>query len=70
VKVVTDCSDLRYAILEALQNGSGSERFVIAYRDEHSLRDLIADACIVSTGFSSRFEAVEHLGPCVATTAA
>jgi len=47
----------QYAVIEARRTESLSERFVIAYSDEESLRDLIAGASIVGCGFASREEA-------------
>ena len=50
---------MRYAIIEARQSeaGPGSERFVIAYRNQQSLHDVIAEPRIIALGFSSREEA-------------
>jgi hypothetical protein len=50
-------ADVRYAVVEALRTEGGSERFVLAYRNERSLRDLIAAPCIAAFGFSSREDA-------------
>jgi hypothetical protein len=47
----------QYAVIEARRTESLSERFVIAYSDEESLRDLIAGPSIVGCGFASREEA-------------
>ena len=44
----------RYAVIEVRWNEVFRERFVIAYRDEESLRELIAAPSIVGIGFSSR----------------
>ena len=48
----------RYAVIEARWNGGFSERFVIAYREEESLRELIAGPSIIGIGFSSRESAI------------
>jgi hypothetical protein len=50
---------MQYAIIEARQSeaGPGSERFVIAYRNQQSLHDVIAEPRIIALGFSSREEA-------------
>lgn len=48
-----------YAVIEAMRSEALPERFVIAYRNERSLRQVIADLCIVSSGFASREEAWE-----------
>jgi hypothetical protein len=53
---------LRYAVIEAIQSEGGRERFAISYTSEHSLRGLVAAACIVETGFLSREEAVAACG--------
>jgi hypothetical protein len=50
-------ADVRYAVIEALRTEGGSERFVLAYHNQQSLRDLIAAPCIAAFGFSSREEA-------------
>ena len=52
-----DSSSLQYAVIEALRTGGRPESVVIAYRDEESLRDLIAAPSIVAVGFSSRQQA-------------
>jgi len=47
----------RYAVIEARRAEGPSERFVIAYPDEESLRELIAGPSIIACGFDSREEA-------------
>jgi hypothetical protein len=47
----------QYAVIEARRTEGPSERFVIAYSDEESLRDLIAGPSILGIGFASRDEA-------------
>ena len=54
---LVDVVSMRYAVLGALGTEGDSERFVVAYRNEHSLRDLIAAPCIAAFGFSSREQA-------------
>jgi len=51
-----------YAVLKGLENDGRRERFVIAYRDEQSLRELFAAPCILATGFCSRDEATQACG--------
>jgi len=51
-------ADVRYAVIEALRAEGGPERFVLANRNEQSLRDLIAAPCIAAFGFSYRQDAV------------
>ncbi len=65
VNHLADVASVRYAVLEALRTEGGSERFVVAYRNEYSLRDLIAAPCIAAFGFSSREEAVARTKSCV-----
>ena len=48
----------RYAVIEARWNGVFSERFVISYREEEALRQLIAGPSIIGTGFRSREAAI------------
>jgi hypothetical protein len=47
----------QYAVIEVRRTEGPSERFVIAYSNEESLRDLIAGPSIVGCGFASREEA-------------
>lgn len=49
-----DCSGEQYAVVEARWTEDRPERFIIAYRDEKSLRDLIAAPSILAIGFASR----------------
>ena len=67
---VVNGSEVQYAVIEALQTEAGSERFVIAYRSEQSLHDVIAEPCIIAFGFSSREEAVATVEPCISLAAA
>lgn len=55
-------STAHYAIIEAVRSDAAPERFVISYRNELSLRQVIAGSCIVATGFLSRLEALEGCG--------
>jgi hypothetical protein len=55
-RIVTEES--RNAVIEARRNEVFPERFVISYRDQESLRELIAAPSIIATGFSSREAAV------------
>ena len=52
-----DSSIAQFAVIEARRTEGPSERFVIAYFDEESLRDLIAGPSIIACGFASREEA-------------
>ena len=60
VKIMTavvDSSIAQYAVIEARRTEGGSECFVIAYSDEESLRDLIAQPSILGCGFATHEEA-------------
>jgi len=59
----------QYAVIEA-GHGGCPERFVLAYREEKSLRDLIAAASIVALGFASREQAVANIEDCLPAVAA
>jgi hypothetical protein len=43
----------QYAVIEAGRTEGPSERFVIAYPDEESLRELIAGPSIIACGFAN-----------------
>jgi hypothetical protein len=66
VNDLADGTHVRYAIIEETRAGGGG-RFVVAYRNEYLLRDLIAPPCIAAFGFSSREEAVARTKPNVLT---
>ena len=55
---VVDFSSVHYAVIAGLHTETGLERLVITYRNEESLRDLIAAPSIIAVGFSTREEAV------------
>ena len=63
-------SGVQYAVIEALRTETGPERFVIAYPNEQSLRDVIAAPSIIAFGFSSREEAVANTEACYSAVAA
>jgi hypothetical protein len=54
-------SSQRYAVIQVRQSDGGIERFVIAYKDERVLRELLAKPSILATGFLSRDEATKKL---------
>jgi hypothetical protein len=58
---LVDSSIAQYAVIEARRTEGPSERFVIAYRDEESLRELIAGPSIMACGFASREEAQANI---------
>ena len=65
-----DFSGVQYAVIEALQSEAAPERFVVPYRNEQSLHDVLAASCIIAFGFSSREEAVASVKVCVSAAAA
>ena len=67
---LVDFVRLRYAVIEALRIDADPERFVIAYRHEQSLHDLIAGPCIIAFGFFSREEAEAGIRTRVSAAAA
>ena len=58
---LTDSSIAQFAVIEARRTEAPSERFVFAYSDEGSLRDLIAGPSIIASGFASREEAQANI---------
>ena len=57
---------MQYAVIETRRN----ERFVIAYRNERSLREFIAAPCIVASGFASREAALAEMAVLVTSNVA
>jgi hypothetical protein len=51
----------QYALIEARRTEGPSERFVIAYPDEESLRELIDGPSIIACGFANREEAQANI---------
>lgn len=51
----------QYAVIEVRRTAGPPERFVLAYPDERSLRDLIAAPNIVGCGFTTRTQAQAHI---------
>ena len=49
---------LQYAVIQLSSITDPPEQLILAYRDERTLRDLIAGPSIVGLGFDSREEAV------------
>jgi hypothetical protein len=54
----SESCNVRYAVIEAKWIARPAERFVLEYRSEESLRDLIARPSIIGAGFVSREEAL------------
>ncbi len=65
-----DFSGELYAVVEAIQTEAAPERFVITYRNERSLYDVLAASCIIAFGFSSREEALASAKTCVSVAVA
>jgi hypothetical protein len=58
---LVDSSIAQYAVIEARRTEGPPERFVIAYSDEESLRELIAGPSIIASGFASCEEAQANI---------
>jgi hypothetical protein len=58
---LVDSPIAKYAVIEARRTEGPSERFVIAYSDEESLRELIAGPSIIACDFTSREEAQTNI---------
>lgn len=58
---LVDSSIAQYAVIEARRTEGPSERFVITYPDEESLRELIAGPSIIACGFAYREEAQANI---------
>ena len=58
---LVDSPIAQYAVIEARRTEGPSERFVIAYSEEESLRELIAGPRIIACGFASREEAQTNI---------
>ena len=67
---LVDSPIAQYAVIEARRIEGPSERFVIVYRDEESLRDLIAGPSIIACGFASREDAQANIDADFSTAAA
>ncbi|MGA8437544.1 MAG: hypothetical protein WB762_19195 [Candidatus Sulfotelmatobacter sp.] len=67
---LVDSSIAQYAVIEARRTEGPSERSVIAYPDEESLRELIAGPSIIACGFASREEAQTNIDTDLSTVAA
>ena len=70
MKELINFSSARYAVIEALRTETGPERFVIAYPNEKSLRNVIAAPSIIAFGFASREEAIANTEACFSAAAA
>jgi hypothetical protein len=67
---LVDSSIAQYGVIEARRTEDPSERFVIAYPNEESLRELIACPSIIACGFASREEAQTNIDTDFCTAAA
>lgn len=57
----------QYAVISVCR-APRPERSVVAYSDENTLRDLLAEPSIVSFGYRSREEAMANLDECESTS--
>src|SRR5580658_6954469 len=64
VNELIDSSCKRFAVIESRWTDRRPDRFVIEYRDEESLRELIATPSIVAIGFTSRVDAIKRIEAC------
>jgi hypothetical protein len=67
---LVESSIAQYAVIQVRRTEGPSERFVIAYSNEESLRELIARPSIIACGFSSREEAQTNIDTDSCTAAA
>jgi hypothetical protein len=61
VNKLADSSSERFAVIESRWTDRRPDRFVLAYRDEESLRELIATPSIIAVGFTSREDAIKRI---------
>jgi hypothetical protein len=66
MSVLIDTETQEFAVI-SIHNEPCREQLVLAYRDEKSLRDCLAEASILAVGYHSREEALEHMDRCAAT---
>lgn len=57
----------QYAVISVSTEPRRTERSVLAYSDEKTLRELLAEPSIVSLGYRSREEAIASLNECAPT---
>jgi hypothetical protein len=57
METLNNNSPLRYAVIRLPHSDSSSEYFIIRYRKERDLRELLAKASIAAIGFASADEA-------------
>ena len=56
-----DSSSEQFAVIESRWTDRRPDRFVLVYRDEESLRELIATPSIIALGFTSREDALKQI---------
>lgn len=61
---LVDTATWQYAVI-SVRTEPGRERLVIAYPDEETLPDLIAEPSIVALGYTSRAHALKNMDRCV-----
>jgi hypothetical protein len=65
VNEMVDTSSERFAVIESHWTDRRPDRFVLAYHNEGSLRELIATPCIIAVGFAFREDAIKRIETCV-----
>jgi len=61
---LVDSSSEQFAVIESHWTDRRPDRFVLAYHDEESLRELIATPNIIAVGFTSREDAIKRIEAC------
>ena len=64
VNELVDSSSEQFAVIESRWTDRRSDRFVLAYHDEESLRELIATPSIIAVGFATREDAIKRIEAC------
>jgi hypothetical protein len=59
-----DSSSKRFAVIKSRWTDRRPDRFILEYRDEESLRELIATPSIIAVGFTSRVDAIKRIEAC------
>ena len=60
-----DSSSKRFAVIESRWTDRRPDRFILEYRDEESLRELIATTSIIALGLTSREGAMKRIEACL-----
>jgi hypothetical protein len=65
---LADSSSEQFAVIESRWTDGRPDRFVLAYHDEESLRELIAMPSIIAVGFTCREDAINRIETCFSAT--